>query len=160
MKGQHLGYGDEGLCLPNCPIDKQIWILSFMSQPFRRFINATAYHLWIYLPISPTTTTTTFMGYPSLNTAWPDLGIFKVLGDKICNKSCPNDLQHFGQFWKTSVRYAKTTWATFGSTFGNIWAIIYSNIWSHTVVDLKKHFTIVIYASRVVRTTNLPILQI
>ena len=46
-----------------------------------------------------------------------------VLSDKFSSKSCQNDLQLFGQFWKL-YSYLKTV-------CGNFWTTFYSNIWSH-----------------------------
>ena len=46
----------------------------------------------------------------------------KIVAKIICN--------FLGLFWKPNY-YVKTGVATYGATFGNIWATFHSNIWSH-----------------------------
>ena len=50
----------------------------------------------------------------------------KDIGDKISNKSSPNDWKLFGQLKKPHLN-VKTTVATFWATFGNIWATFTPN---------------------------------
>ena len=69
-----------------------------------------------------------FLDIPSSVTRMGDF--FKLLGDKISDKSRPNYYQLFCHF-ETPHTYVKTHVATPWVTFGNILAFFYLNIWSH-----------------------------
>ena len=56
----------------------------------------------------------------------------KVLGDKICSKSSPNDWQHFGQCWKTLLSCSKLLLLLFGQLVETFVAT-FSTTSGHTV---------------------------
>ena len=74
----------------------------------------------------------------SLGTTWPDWAILKVLGIIISNKSSPNDCISSG-YYKKPHSYVNTVVATFGATFGKIWATFTPSSGPTTVRNHRLH---------------------